>query len=112
MSVIKITKENFEQEVMQAKEPVLIDFWAAWCGPCKMMSPVIDQLAEDHPEIKVAKINIDEEMELAQKYGVMSIPTVVLFKEGQAVDASVGYVLKKPSKKCCKQWNHFASWRC
>lgn len=99
MSVIKITKENFEHEVMQAKEPVLIDFWAAWCGPCKMMSPVIDQLAEDHPEIKVAKINIDEEMELAQKYGVMSIPTVVLFKEGQAVDASVGYVPKEAIEK-------------
>ena len=99
MSVIKITKENFEQEVLQAKEPVLIDFWAAWCGPCKMMSPVIDEMAADHPEIKVAKINIDEEMELAQKYGVMSIPTVVLFKEGQAVDASVGYVPKAALEK-------------
>lgn len=99
MSVLKITKENFEQEVLQAKEPVLIDFWAAWCGPCKMMSPVIDELATDHPEIKVAKINIDEEMELAQKYGVMSIPTVVLFKEGQAVDASVGYVQKAAIEK-------------
>lgn len=99
MSVLKITKENFEQEVLQAKEPVLIDFWAAWCGPCKMMSPVIDELAADHPEIKVAKINIDEEMELAQKYGVMSIPTVVLFKEGQAVDASVGYVQKAAIEK-------------
>lgn len=99
MSVIKITKENFKQEVLQAKEPVLIDFWAAWCGPCKMMSPVIDELAADHPEIKVAKINIDEEMELAQKYGVMSIPTVVLFKEGQPVDTSIGYVPKASIEK-------------
>ena len=99
MSVIKITKENFEQEVLQAKEPVLIDFCAAWCGPCKMMSPVIDEMAADHPEIKVAKINIDEEMELAQKYGVMSIPTVVLFKEGQPVDTSIGYVPKAAIEK-------------
>ncbi len=99
MSVIKITKENFEQEVLQAEKPVLIDFWAAWCGPCKMMSPVIDELAADHPEIKVAKINIDEEMELAQKYGVMSIPTVVLFEGGQPKETSIGYVPKASIEK-------------
>lgn len=102
MSVIKITKDNFEQEVLQAKEPVLIDFWAAWCGPCKMMSPVIDEVASEHSEIKVGKINIDEEMELAQKYGIMSIPTVVLFEGGQPKGTSVGYVPKASIEKMLK----------
>lgn len=102
MSVIKITKENFEQEVLQSKEPVLIDFWAAWCGPCKMMSPVIDEVASEHSDIKVGKINIDEEMELAQKYGIMSIPTVVLFEGGQPKETSIGYVPKAAIEKMLK----------
>ena len=78
MSVIEITKNNFDQEVMQSEKPVLLDFWAAWCGPCKMLSPVVDEIAGEHPEIKVGKVNVDEEQELAARFGVMSIPSCSL----------------------------------
>ena len=79
MAVIKLTKDNFDQEVMQSDKPVLIDFYADWCGPCKMMSPVVEEVSDEMPDVKVCKINIDEEMDLAQKYGVMSIPTFISF---------------------------------
>lgn len=102
MAVVTVTKENFEQEVMKAEKPVLIDFWAAWCGPCKMMGPVIDQIAADHTDIKVGKINIDEQPELAQKYGIMSIPTVVLFEGGNPKETSVGLVPKESIEKMLK----------
>lgn len=102
MAVVTVTKENFEQEVMKAEKPVLIDFWAAWCGPCKMMGPVIDQIAADHTDIKVGKINIDEQPELAQKYGIMSIPTVVLFEGGNPKETSVGLVPKESIEKMFK----------
>ena len=90
MAVIKLTKDNFDQEVMQSDKPVLIDFYADWCGPCKMMGPVVEEVSNEMPEIKVCKINIDEEMDLAQRYGVMSIPTLMVFKNGAIANKSVG----------------------
>ena len=93
MSEIKFTKENFETEVLQSEVPVLVDFFADWCGPCKMMAPVIEQLAEDYEgKAKIGKINTDENTELAVKYGVMSIPNIKIFKGGQVVDEVVGAV--------------------
>ena len=86
MSVMQITKDNFDREVLQAKEPVLLDFWAAWCGPCRMLSPVVDQIAEETTGVKVGKVNVDEEPELARQFGVMSIPTLVVMKDGKPVD--------------------------
>ena len=91
MAVMKITNENFETEVLQSDKPVLIDFFATWCGPCKMLSPIVDGIAEEHPEIKVCKIDIDEESSLAEKFGVMSIPTLVVMKNGKPVRTSVGF---------------------
>ena len=90
MSVMQITKDNFDREVLQAKEPVLLDFWAAWCGPCRMLSPVVDQIAEETTGVKVGKVNVDEEPELARQFGVMSIPTLVVMKEGRVVRQAVG----------------------
>ena len=95
MSVLTITNENFEQEVLKSDKPVIVDFWAAWCGPCKMLSPVVDQLAEELEGVKVGKINIDEQMVLAEKYNVSSIPCVVAFKNGEEVNRSVGLVPKQ-----------------
>ena len=95
MSVLTITNENFEQEILKSDKPVLVDFWAAWCGPCKMLSPVVDQLGDELEGVKVAKINIDEQMELAEKYNVSSIPCVVAFKNGEEAGRSVGLVPKQ-----------------
>lgn len=94
MSVITLTKENFETEVLGSGKPVLVDFWASWCGPCRMLSPVVDQIAEENGAIKVGKVNVDEQQELAAQFGVMSIPTLVVFKGGKAVKTSVGVVPK------------------
>ena len=94
MSVLNITLENFEQEVMKSDKPVLLDFWATWCGPCRMVSPVIDEIAEERSDIKVGKINVDEQMELAAKYGVMSIPTLMVIKNGVVSNQSVGAIPK------------------
>ncbi|MBM6968755.1 thioredoxin, partial [Pseudoramibacter alactolyticus] len=82
MSVVTLTKDNFESEVLQSDKPVLVDFWASWCGPCKMVSPLVDEIAEEHDEVKVGKINVDEESELAQQFQIMSIPTLLVFKDG------------------------------
>ena len=94
MSVVKLTVENFEQEVLQAEKPVLVDFYADWCGPCKMMSPIVDEIAEEESEIKVCNINIDQAMEIAQKYRVMSIPTFIAFKNGEEAGRQIGAVSK------------------
>lgn len=96
---IEITAENFEQEVLNSDKPVLVDFWAAWCSPCRMLSPVVDEVAEAHPEIKVGKVNFDEQGELAAKFGVQSIPMLVFFKDGKNVDSSVGVVTKSAIEK-------------
>ncbi|MCI6854692.1 MAG: thioredoxin [Firmicutes bacterium] len=88
--ITNITKENFDKEVMQAEGTVLIDFWAAWCGPCRMIAPAVEKIAEEHPEVKVCKINIDDEQELAIRHGVMSIPTLMVVKNGEIVNTAVG----------------------
>lgn len=91
MSVLKITKENFETEVMKSDKPVLLDFWASWCGPCKMVAPIIEEIAgETEGAAKIGKVNVDEEQELAQAFKVMSIPTLVVIKNGKVVESSVG----------------------
>lgn len=90
MEAIKITSANYESEVVKSDKKVLIDFWADWCGPCKMMSPVVDSIAEDMPEIKVCKINVDDEPDIARQFNIMSIPTLVVMKNGELADMSIG----------------------
>ena len=90
MSVINLTTENFEEEVLNAKEPVLVDFWATWCGPCQTMGPVVDELAQELTDVKVGKVNVDEQMGLAREYKVMSIPTFLVFKDGKVAERTLG----------------------
>ena len=94
MSVITVNKENFQKEIMESDRTVLVDFWASWCGPCRMVSPIVDEIATEHPEIKVCKINVDEESELAAQFGVMSIPSLFVIKDGKVTNQSVGALPK------------------
>lgn len=90
MSVQVITKENFNEVVLQSDKPVLVDFWAPWCGPCRMVSPIVDEIAQERADITVGKVNVDEQPELSMQFGVMSIPTLLVFKGGQLVQTAVG----------------------
>ncbi|MGI6118390.1 MAG: thioredoxin [Bilifractor sp.] len=95
MAVTAITSENFDQEVLKSDVPVLLDFWAVWCAPCRMLSPVVDQIAGERSDIKVGKVNVDEQQELAMKFGVSAIPTLIVFKNGAEVNRSVGVIPKE-----------------
>jgi thioredoxin 1 len=90
MSVLNINKSNFEAEVLQSEQKVLLDFWAPWCAPCRMLAPIVDEIATERPDLKVVKVNVDEEVELAAEYGIMSIPTLVVFENGEVVNKIAG----------------------
>lgn len=94
MNVVTLTKDNFNDEVLKSNKPVLVDFWAAWCGPCQMLSPVVDKIADETSAIKVGKVNIDEQPELASEFGVMSIPTLMVFREGKLSKKSIGVITR------------------
>lgn len=102
MEPVTLTQENFQTEVLDAKGTILVDFWAAWCGPCRMLSPVVDEVAAELPGVKVGKVNIDEQPDLAAQFDVMSIPTLVVFKDGKAVNQSVGVIPKEAILKMVK----------
>ena len=90
MSAMQVNKNNFQDEVLNSDKPVLVDFWASWCGPCRMVAPILEEIANERSDVKVCKVNVDEEPELAGRYNVMSIPTMIVVKEGQVVNQAVG----------------------
>lgn len=94
MSVLTITKSNFEETVLKSDKPVLLDFWASWCGPCRMQGPIIDQLAVSHSNVVFGKVNVDEEPDLASEYGITSIPTLIIFRDGRVIDQVTGVTSK------------------
>ena len=100
MAVLTITQENFEAEVLQSDKPVLVDFWATWCGPCQMRSPIVDEIAAEREDIKVGKVNVDEQRALTEKFGIMNIPTLLVFKNGSAAGRIVGF---KPKEEILAQ---------
>lgn len=90
MSALSITKNNFQEEVINSEKPVLLDFWASWCGPCRMVSPIVDEIAQERPDVKVCKVNVEEQWELAAAFKVMSIPTLVVMKGGKIINRALG----------------------
>lgn len=102
MSIINLTKDSYHNEVMETEKVVVIDFWATWCGPCKMMAPVVEEVAKDYPDVKVCKVNVDEEPELSNAFKIVSIPTIVVIKNGEIIDSVVGYRPKEDIDKIIK----------
>jgi len=95
MSIVTITQNNFNEEVLQSNTTVLLDFWASWCGPCKMLAPVLEEIAAERADLKIGKINVDEQPQLASQFGIMSIPTLLVFRDGKQVNQGIGYMPKE-----------------
>ena len=102
MAIIDLTKENFQAEITKSDKPVLVDFWAVWCGPCQMMAPILHELETEMPDVQVGKVNVDEQMDLARQFRVVSIPTLIIFKNGQEVQRMVGVTSKEELKNALK----------
>ena len=102
MAIIDLTKENFQAEVTKSGKPVLVDFWAVWCGPCQMMAPILHELETEMPDVQIGKVNVDEQMDLARQFRVVSIPTLIIFKNGQEVQRMVGVTSKEELKDALK----------
>lgn len=102
MAIIDLTKENFQAEITKSDNPVLVDFWAVWCGPCQMMAPILHELETEMPDVQIGKVNVDEQMDLARQFRVVSIPTLIIFKNGQEVQRMVGVTSKEELKDALK----------